>query len=289
MAQLGPAAAVVHLAAWPLALWTLWRWRRQIASGSISRHLALPIWFAGVALVTTFTTAAQDRALLLALPAFAALAAFALPTLGRSVAALVDWFTLLFFTGWAVVIWVHWVGMQTGVPATPAGNIARQVPGFTASFSWIAFGVALAATLAWAWLVRWRVGRYRSAMWKSLVLPASGAGLAWLLLTTLLLPAVDYARSYVPLVDAARAIWGSTPPACAQEHALGRSQIAAFQFHAGLRLQPLSSQANCPWLLVDKDGLLTLEKATDMGQWALQGSIGHPSDREEKVLLFKRR
>lgn len=275
--------------AWPLALWTLWRWRRQIASGSISRHLALPIWFAAVALATTFTTAAQDRALLLALPAFAALAAFALPTLGRSVAALVDWFTLLFFTGCAVVIWVHWVGMQTGVPATPAANIARQVPGFTASFSWIAFGVALAATGAWAWLVRWRVGRYRHAIWKSLVLPASGAALAWLLLTTLLLPAVDYARSYVPMVNAARFIWGNTPPACAQEHALGRSQIAAFQFHAGLRLQPLNSQANCPWLLVDKDGLLTLEKATDMGQWVLRGSIGHPSDREEKVLLFKRR
>jgi len=28
--------------AWPLALWTLWRWRRQLTA----RHVALPLWFA---------------------------------------------------------------------------------------------------------------------------------------------------------------------------------------------------------------------------------------------------
>ncbi len=274
--------------AWPLALWTLWRWRRQMASGRISRHLALPIWFAAVPLVATFTTTTQERALLLALPALAALAAFALPTLGRSVAALVDWFTLLFFSGWAVVFWVHWWGWQTGTPATPAANIARQVPGLLPAFSWAAFAVALVATLAWLWLVRWRVGRYQHAIWKSLVLPAGGMALLWLLLTTLMLPVFDYARSYVPMVDAARAIWGAAPP-CAQEHALGRSQIAAFQFHGGVRLQPLTRQASCPWLLVDKDGMATLEQLTDVRQWVPQGSVGHPSDREEKVLLFKRR
>ena len=275
--------------AWPLALWTLWRWRRQLASGSLHRHLALPIWFAAVALAATFTTTAQERALLLALPAVAALAAFALPTLGRSVAALVDWFTLLFFSGCAVVVWVHWVALQTGVPATPAGNIMRQVPGFQASLSWGLFGLALLATLAWLWLVTWRVGRYRSAIWKSMVLPAGGAALGWLLLTTLLLPPVDYARSYLPLVARAQQLWGASTPACVQEHALSRSQIAAFQFHGQLNMEALTSQAHCPWLLVDKDGLLTLEKATDMNQWALQGNIAHPSDRDEKVLVFKRR
>ena len=27
--------------AWPLAMWTLWRWRRQLSS----HHVALPLWF----------------------------------------------------------------------------------------------------------------------------------------------------------------------------------------------------------------------------------------------------
>ncbi|MET1536969.1 hypothetical protein ABXL43_34515, partial [Burkholderia sola] len=32
--------------AWPLALWTLWVWRRQIAAPRRYPHLALPLWFA---------------------------------------------------------------------------------------------------------------------------------------------------------------------------------------------------------------------------------------------------
>ena len=98
---------------WPLALWTLWRWRRQLAS----RHVALPLWFASMAIAATLTTTSSDRSLLLSLPPLAALAAFALPTLKRSVASLIDWFTLLFFTACALTIWVVWIAMQTGFSA----------------------------------------------------------------------------------------------------------------------------------------------------------------------------
>lgn len=55
-------------------------------------------------------------ALLLGLPAQATLAAFALPTLRRSISALIDWFTLLFFSASAIAIWVIWLSVQTGVP-----------------------------------------------------------------------------------------------------------------------------------------------------------------------------
>src|SRR5690606_23999348 len=34
--------------AWPLAAWTVWRWRRQLRR----RHVALPLWFAAVSLAT---------------------------------------------------------------------------------------------------------------------------------------------------------------------------------------------------------------------------------------------
>jgi 4-amino-4-deoxy-L-arabinose transferase-like glycosyltransferase len=189
-----PAAAVVHLAGRPLALWTLWRWRHRLAS----RHVALPLWFAAVALATTLSTPSADRSLLLGLPALATLAAFALPTMQRSVAALIDWFTLLFFSGCALVIWVVWIAMQTGVPAKPAANVAKLAPGFEPTFSWPVLAVALAATLCWAWLVKWRAGRHRAAIWKSLVLPAGGAALCWLLLMTLWLPLLDFARSTSP-------------------------------------------------------------------------------------------
>lgn len=274
--------------AWPLALWTLWRWRYQLVRGSMpSRHLALPLWFAGVAVGATLTTGSADRSLLLALPALAALAAFALPTLGRSVAALIDWFTLIFFSGCALIIWVIWIAMQTGVPQQPAANVARLAPGFEPSFSFLPFLTAAVATLAWAWLVKWRAGRHRAAIWKSLVLPAGGAALCWLLLMTLWLPLLDFARSYAPLVRRSMIVM-QRQPSCVEAYGLSRGQIAAFQFHGRLLMKPAGSPAHCPWLIVDKDAVKSLPEVADQTQWTLHSSMRHPSDRNEDLLIYKR-
>jgi type II secretory pathway pseudopilin PulG len=48
---------------------------------------------------------------MLALPPLAVLAAFALPTLQRSVAAAIDWFSVGFFTLGAVAIWVIYASL----------------------------------------------------------------------------------------------------------------------------------------------------------------------------------
>lgn len=271
---------------WPLVLWTLWRWRWQLMHLRDHRHLALPLWFAAVAIGTTLFTPASDRSLLLALPALATLAAFALPTLKRSVAALIDWFTLLFFTGCALTIWVVWLAMQTGIPRQPAANVARLAPGFESSFSPVALGIAVMATLAWLGLVKWRAGRNRAAIWKSVVLPAGGAALCWLLLMTLWLPLLDFARSYAPLVRTVSRVTGH--PACLQAHGLSHAQIAAFQFHARMVLEPASRQARCPWLIVDADATRTLAQAVDPRQWQFVTTVRRPSDDNEDILLFSR-
>lgn len=273
----------------PLALWTLWRWRRQRArKGVPSRHLALPLLFVLTSSVATLTTSSADRSLLLALPAMAALAAFALPTLRRSVAALIDWFTLLFFSGCALIIWIVWISMQTGIPQQPAANVTRLAPGFESSFSVTAFAVAVAATLAWLWLVKWRVGRHRAAIWKSLVLPAGGAALSWLLLMTLWLPLLDYARSYAPLVRRTLIVM-KHQPSCVQVHGLNRSQVAAFQFHGKLKVVPASQTASCPWLIVDKDAMPTLSNAVNREEWTYHSSLRHPADRDEDLTVFRRK
>jgi 4-amino-4-deoxy-L-arabinose transferase-like glycosyltransferase len=268
--------------AWPLALWTLWRWRRQLQS----RHVALPLWFVAVSLVTTFMTPSSDRSLLLGLPALAALAAFALPTLSRSVSALIDWFTLLFFSGCALIIWVIWLSMQTGVPAKPAANVARLLPGFEPSFSAVAFVAALAATLAWGWLVRWRTGRHRTVIWKSLVLPAGGAALCWLLVMTLWLPTLDFARSYAPVVRGI--VQAMDRPGCVEAYGLTRGQAAAFRFHGQMDLQPARRDGRCPWLVAPADLQPAMALELDMRQWRLVTRVRRPADRNDNVLLFRR-
>ena len=271
---------------WPLLLWTLWRWRHQLRDLPRNRHLALPLLFLLVAVGTTLLTPASDRSLLLALPALATLAAFALPTLDRSVTALIDWFTLLFFTGCALIIWVIWISMQTGFPRQPAANVAKLAPGFEPSLQVLALAVALAGTVAWIWLVRWRVGRHRSAIWKSMVLPAGGATLCWLLLMTLWLPVLDYARSYAPMVQ--RILVLTDRPACIQVHGLGRGPIAALRFHGQLDTRPATRRADCPWLLVDAADAPTLPEAVDLSQWTYQARVRRPTDRTETILLYRR-
>ena len=267
---------------WPLAMWTLWRWRKQLAS----RHVALPLWFVLVAVLATLTTPAADRSLLLSLPPMAALAAFALPTLKRSVASLIDWFTLLFFTSCGIIIWVVWIAMQTGVPRQPAANVARLAPGFEPSFSWFAFLMALGATLSWAWLVRWRTGAHRTAIWKSLVLPAGGATLCWLLLMTLWLPLLDYARSYAPMSRQVAKLMG--PTACAEIYGIGSAQAAALRYHGQLTLRQVAADTGCDFLIVDADSQSTVGNAVNLPDWALWATLRRPSDKNDDLLLFKR-
>ena len=274
--------------AWPLALWTTWRWRRQLFSRTISRHLALPVWFVGVCLIATLMTGAADRTLLIALPALAALAAFALPTLKRQVAALIDWFTLLFFSSCGFTIWVVWIAMQTGYPSQPAANVARLAPGFEDSFSIVTFSIAVVATWAWAWLVKWRVGRHRTAMWKSLVLPAAGSALCWLLLMTLWMPLLNFAQSYVPLVKRTLNQVGAQP-ACIETLRLSQGQIAAFQFYGNLKLKVSPASPKCPWLLAEPNPDMSAPMDVDLSQWHKVALVVHPVDQGETVLVFKRK
>lgn len=277
--------------AWPLALWTLWRWRRHLLRylSRPSRHLALPLWFVLITLGTTLATASPARTLLLALPALATLAAFALPTLERTVAALIDWFTLLFFSGCAFVIWLVWVAMQTGVPWQPAANVERLAPGFVPSFSGVPFLIALGASGAWLWLVKWRAGRHRAAIWKSMVLPAGGAALCWLLLMTLWLPLLNYARSYVPLVHRTLLAMHSVQAGdCAYHLGLTVGQITALEFHGALLIKPVGDAAKCRWLIVNRDIVGPATAALDLTAWTLSSEQRHPTDSNDNLLIYQR-
>lgn len=273
--------------AWPLALWTLWRWRNQIVSRPGHRHLLLPLWFSAVSIAATITTLPADRALLLGLPAMAALAAFALPTLRRSVGALIDWFTLLFFTASAIAIWVIWIAMQTGFPAKPAANVVKLAPGFIPQFSAVALVIALAATVGWGGLVWWRASRDRAPIWKSLVLPAGGAALGWLLLMTLWLPLLDFARSYGPQVGSVMAVMGPSP-GCVQTVGLSRPQVAALQYHGALTLERAGLQDECDWLIADIASWPASERMVNAGLWKLKATLPRPTDKNDHLLVFRR-
>jgi 4-amino-4-deoxy-L-arabinose transferase-like glycosyltransferase len=267
--------------AWPLALWTLWRWRKHL----LHRHISVPLAGVLIALAAFLAMGRSDRALMLALPSLAVLAAFILPTLQRSTAAALDWFSVFFFTICALFIWVMYVAMQTGWPAKPAANVAKLAIGFTPTFSWIALVLALLASAAWLWLVQWRTGRNRHPLWKSLVLPASGVALCWLLAMTLWLPVLDYGLSYRALV--ARASPHVPPGACVAAPGMNRGLIVAFEYFGGYAVDAVSDEqsSDCPVLLVTEN---RVDRPTVSVGWTLVAREVRPTDNDTIVAIYKR-
>lgn len=276
---------------WPvglLAVWTLWRWHRRWRED----QLLLPLWWAVVVGAATWWAGGDSRVLLLALPALACLAALALPTLSRTVTALIDWFALLFFTGGALIIWVVYIAMMTGTPAKPAANVAKLTPGFQPAFAWETLLPALLATVAWLGVLWWRIGRHRPALWKSLVLSASGSTLCWLLMMTLWLPLLNHGLGQRPISERIAAV---TPAqSCVLVYGLDHAQITGLQHHGRLLVErwtpgnDASQPSSCQRLVLHPAAYHRL-KPGQLNGWSLMASIPRLRENRDSLMVFERR
>jgi hypothetical protein len=272
--------------AWPLATWTIWRWRGHWSKQIWSQHLVLPIFLFSITLLASLLTENADRTLLLVLPSLAALAAFALPTFSRAAAALVDWFTLLFFSTGAIVIWVVWISLETGIPEQPALNVYKLIPGFVHHFNLIAFSIALISTGLWVKLIQWRVGRHPAAIWKSMVLPASGAIVCWILLMTLWLPFLDRALSYKLWAEEFTEFVGATE--CVYVFELDRNQIAGLAYHGNIKFIPFDiTSKKCKWLLVKDSAINKFTELNKKNHWVFKQYFQKPGDRKDLLQIYQ--
>lgn len=264
---------------WPLVLWTLWQWRRQWRC----THLLVPTTVGVVALLACAATGRSDRTLLLALPATALLAAFALPTLKRGTVAAIDWFSMTLFSLTALFIWVMYLAMQTGFPAKPAANVAKLAPSFSANLDPISLAVAATATGAWLALVRWRTGRHRPTLWKGLVLPAGGITLCWMLLMTLWMPLIDHDRSPRPVV--AQIVGHVAPDNCVRAQDAPTWLIAALESMGSIAAEAApDTGSTCPWLLTSsRQGI-----HPKIEGWTHVATVTRPTDRRDQIAIHRR-
>lgn len=277
---------------WPLVLWTLWRWRHHWHH----RHISIPLSMVTVCGGAFVLMNGYDRVLMLALPGLAVLAAFALPTLQRSAGAAIDWFSVFFFSLAALAVWVIYASMHSGVPAQPLVNILRLAPGFEVRFQAMELLFAGLGTLAWLALVRWRTARHRHPLWKTLVLPASGVTLSWLLTMTLLLPVLDYARSPRPLITAlARhvprgscvVLQGGSRPSIAALEALGGYRVQPLGRHGIRRSDALAGGQGCNhWLIESRTSAAEPNGAPE--GWVLLARVRRPTDRHTQTWVYQR-
>lgn len=267
--------------AWPLAAWSLWRWRGHLQR----RHIAVPLLVSLVPLLCSLLMDANDRALMLALPPLAVLASFALPTFQRSASAAIDWFSVFFFSAGALFLWAYYCALQLGWPAKLLSNVRRLAQGYQPEFGLLSFVLALMGSLAWIWLVRWRTARHRDALWKSLVLPAGGVALAWLLAMTLGLHPLNYARSNKPLVERV-AVHLPADVDCIAAPGLPLHVLAALEFQGGWRVDGRSplTQSHCSHALVNLE-----EGLQARAPWSVTALLRRPTDRVGGYALLQRR
>ncbi|KXB32125.1 hypothetical protein AT959_03445 [Dechloromonas denitrificans] len=264
----------------PLAGWTLWT--RRASLGAKPQLLPLALFFITLLMLALAYRPREIPALLL-LPPLALLATPGALTLRRGAANAFDWFAMMTFSVFVALVWLCWSAMALGWPEKLAKRVVILRPGFVGHFEILALLVGLAATLWWIWLI---VTAPRSP-YRSLTHWTMGFTALWLLATTLILPWFDYGKSYRPV---AQAIARSLPDkhGCVAERGLSDTQRASLAYF--VEIEPLlletSAGQKCNWLLVS--GTNRQELAAPDGSWNKVWEGSRPSERKEKMRLFKR-
>ena len=235
-------AYFLELLAWfawpalPLAVWTVWGYRRKLLR---ERRYQLPLVFFTVALA--FITSSSQRGDTYALPLLlplSLLAAGGVDSLRRGAANSLGWFGIMGFGLAGFFLWFAWIAMMTGVPARFSTHLLKLQPGFVPSFSGLAFTVAVALTLFWLLPLRrsFKSGRRATVNW------AAGITLMWGLLATIWLPWINHGKSYAALFTQLKPHLPASYN-CVASGGLSAAHRALLHYYAGITTERVESFA----------------------------------------------
>jgi 4-amino-4-deoxy-L-arabinose transferase-like glycosyltransferase len=149
--------------------------------------------------------------------------------------------------------------------------------------------VAAAATVGWFVLVHWRISRQPAVLWRAVVLSSGGLILFWVLLMTLLLPQLNYSKSYRIV---AQQIAGNLPDGggCIATNVLP-AQRASLAYYGRLPFAAAGS-VTCDLLLLQDSVNLKDDREIDAAfrgrQWKLVWEGRRPADKIERFRLYRR-
>jgi len=268
---------------WPLCFWSIYIWTKNGRAGLSASHLTIPGMILIAELVLfLFNQDLSERYLMLLIPPMSILGAFGLPFLRRGLISFIDWLSLLSFTVVAGFIWVIWLAKLTGFPQATANNVARYLPGFVAQFNALDLLIAMIITLIWILIVRWRMSRAPKVIWRCLVISASGTTLMWVLMMTLWLPTINYAKTYRPVAQRfAKAL--PTQFRCIDSTFLGDSQLASFVYFTRL---PLQDNPECDLILTHSAEEAKASAILNQQRLTLLWEDRRDSDKDERLRLY---
>jgi 4-amino-4-deoxy-L-arabinose transferase-like glycosyltransferase len=262
---------------WPIALWSLWRARRHLINIAWLLPLAS---IAFSAILIHARGSYSPEALLPLIPPCTLLAAAGVPTLRRGAANAFDWFAVMTFAVFGLLVWLAWSAQVVHWPPGLARSIARMSPDFVLHGTQFQATLGITICVVWALLV-WKLPRSPNrgpSNW------AMGMTMLWLLAVTLLLPWFDYSRNYRPVATAIAAALPGDTKNCLAALGLSASHRAALDYFADIRpVIATRNETHCPLLLVrDDHGPVVLNPD---GQWRQIWEFRHGGGK--KLELFR--
>jgi len=262
----------------PLAVWTVWEARKRVWHKAEFQLLltALAVMLVVLSLVPDIN---DPNGLPMLLP-IALLATAALSTLRRGAANALDWFGIMTFALFAILLWWGWAGLLLDNNAWITRQFKQQHPDFIPAFDEIAFWIAIASTLLWIVLV-WRTGR---SVRRSLINWASGTTLLWILVMTLWRPWLDSGKSYRPMIDDLSAHLPADYQCMTLSH-FGVSEQAMLEYFGKFKWSS-REVARCDLLLVQ--GNRIARPIEDEIGWEKIWEGGRLGEQNERFRLYRR-
>ena len=154
------------------------------------------------------------------------------------------------FAVFAVLVWLAWSAQVFAWPPGLARHLARLAPNFSLPSPAVGAAIGIAICVIWLTLA-WRLPRapFRApANW------ALGMTMLWCLTIALLKPWFQHDRSYRPVAESLAIALSGERSGCVAELDLTASQLASFNYFAGVRPKPVrGNETPCSYLLVYAD------------------------------------
>jgi hypothetical protein len=192
------------------------------------------------------------------------------------------------FGSTVTLVWIVWAIMSS----PESGHASLHRLGRWLPLDWVLpvkpglIAAALLMMLGWLWLLP--LFKY-TGKWRGALSWCAGAILAWGLVSTLLLPWLDYAKSYrsvfESLATALSVKWNDGD--CMASIGLGESEAPMLDYYAGIEHQPTTDTraTECTWLIAESRH--DNARIPD-GNWLLFWSGARPGDNDELLRVFVR-
>ncbi|MBL8447951.1 MAG: hypothetical protein JNJ44_11115 [Zoogloeaceae bacterium] len=233
---------------WPIAGWALWRERHRLTT--FGWRLALAFLVTTLATVLLLADSLRPANLLPLIPPLALIASAGVQSLRRGAASAFDWFAIMTFLVFAILVVLAWTAMGLAWPPGLARQLVKLAPGFRLEFSLgpgIVGGILVAGWLALVWNAP-RSPNRGAINW------ATGTTMLWTLAVILLMPWFDHGKSYRPAAEGLARTAHAIRAECIAVEEISPSLRASLSYFTEIPLAPLATWGHsCSLRLVAMD------------------------------------